>query len=566
MKRGRIAELCGGFLLLACVTAVSLRGEEETPFTRLFDTGTSSVQPLADEIVVKRAGWTLVPEDQVEHRFSGDAVLLNDKLAVVVRKHERAVEVYSKAAAGLKHRATLAPVDGSSSGIGSPDALKIIENTSSAVMVEASFKGGGSTALCLRLTAGEAILEIRPGEGAKSVQVLTKTRYVVVPDYFGDDMVFDTGAPSARPSSPLGERGTLLPAENLCLNLLDGGDAILMTVVQSSEQDVWLTGDAGSREQGPGRDRCSSQINCLKDKSIWLAFLESPGLWHAGVASARGAWKPPFAAKWRCSLLHTNGVADSWTTEKPDGTVPERSADSVPVPPGHTTVKRTEVPAPSGPLLVYLIDRRAATPLTATCPTDVMRSTLGVGPCQYILACEGFAAQDDPTPNGVMSWVEKQFEQNKAKKAADDVKERLEVMTEHVAEARTRIQSYGEFAGQVRKLLANKAGAEPFLQIAEDLDRSVAIGLMPTASVERARQWAGDVAGLLGVENALAACQRLGAQLRLLGAAQDGTLAKCRMAVRRLRAQSKTEAANHSPASDLALEVGRLAELRLQKR
>ena len=42
-----------------------------------------------------------------------------------------------------------------------------------------------------------------------------------------------------------------------------------------------------------------------------------------------------------------------------------------------------------GPALVYPINRLEATPLEAFTVVDVMRATLGVGPCEYILDVEG---------------------------------------------------------------------------------------------------------------------------------------------------------------------------------
>jgi len=516
--------------------------QEETPLARLFDTGVSSASPLANEAVAKRAGWQVVPEDNVAHQFAGDAVFMNDKLAVVLRKQGRGAEVYSKAANGFKRRATVGHAGSADSGLDTFDSLKIIENNSGAVMVEAAFKGApvrlitsaatsGSAALRFRLTTGEALLEIRSGEGAKSVAVQSKTRYVVVPDFFGDDLVF--AAESFR--------GRGLPAENFCLHLLDGGDALVMTVWQSSEQDVWLGAAAAGNEE----DLCSSRIGCLKDKSIWLAFLESPGIWRAGDGSDKT--EPPFPAKWRCSLVRENGVADSWDSDRGPG--PEQTAGK------HL-----------GPLIVYPIDRSSSTPLTAVCPTDVMRNTLGVGPCQYILAVEGLAAEGDPTPNNVMIWVEKQFEQKKESKAGDDIKERLDQMAKHVADARMRIERYGEFAGQARRLLAGKPGAESFASIVVDLNRFVEAGMGPAASPERARQLAAEVSALIGKENALAACRRLGDQLRSVGAIQDGALARCRMAVRRLKQEGRTIAVVRSQDAELAQQVQRLAEQVLQKK
>ncbi len=519
--------------ILACLVAWPARAEEDTPFTRLFDTGTSSATPLATEALANQVGLHLVPEDTVDHSFSGDAVLLNDKLVVVMRKQGQGAEVYTKTAGALRHRATLGYVGARSSGLEPLDTLKIIENSSSAVMLEAAFKSAAPAVLRYRLTTGEALLETRPVEGTGDVTVRSKTRYVVVPDYFGDDMVFGSD----------GARDVCLPTENFCLNLIDGGDAIVMSVWQSSEQNVWLTAAGTGRDTGA---LGSTRIGCIKGKSIWLAFLETPGLWRAEAGLAPSDWKPPFPAKWRSSFVRENGVADSWDMDRgPD--------------PGQAAAKH------QGPLIVYPIDRTPATPLTVSCPTDVMRNTLGVGPCQYILACEGMAAQGDPTPNSVMTWVEKQFAQKKERKVADDIAERLEQMAKHVAEARSRIGVYAAFASQVHELLGEKPGSGLLRSLVDDLDRFVAPGLVPAATPEHARRLAGEVSALIGKENSLSQCQRLGGQMRSIGAAQDATLAKCRMAVRRLRQEGLALGIGQTQESALGNEVRRLAEQMLRK-
>jgi hypothetical protein len=339
-------------------------------------------------------------------------------------------------------------------------------------------------------------------------------------------------------------RGNLyLPAENFCLNLLAGGDAIVMCVWESPQQEVWLAGAEGAKETG----LCSCAIQCLKGKRIWLAFLEAPGLWHAGSGSAKDDWKPPFPAKWRCSLVRENGVADSWDREA--GPRPEQIG-----------ARQARL------LVVYPLDRDAATPLTAICPTDVMRNTLGVGPCQYILAVEGMSSQGDPTPNSVMNWVERQFELKKDKPAAADISQRLEQMTRHVGEARARIERYGQAAEQLRQLLAGQPRAEALRLILSDLDRFAAAGLAPRASPERARQLAAGVSALIGKDDALASCRRLGEQLRSLGALQDATLARCRMAIRRLKQEARAMAVNQPDGAVLAREVQTLAEQVLQRK
>src|SRR5205807_8359179 len=42
-----------------------------------------------------------------------------------------------------------------------------------------------------------------------------------------------------------------------------------------------------------------------------------------------------------------------------------------------------------GPVLIYALNRLAETPVTSYTPVDIVRNTLGVGPCQYILDVEG---------------------------------------------------------------------------------------------------------------------------------------------------------------------------------
>ncbi|MBM3333611.1 hypothetical protein FJY63_03020, partial [Candidatus Sumerlaeota bacterium] len=97
-----------------------------------------------------------------------------------------------------------------------------------------------------------------------------------------------------------------------------------------------------------------------------------------------------------------------------------------------------------------------------------------------------------------------------------------------------------------------------------DLSRFVEAGLAPAATSERARQLAAEVIALIGKENAAAECRRLGEQLRVIGAVQDRALAKCRMAVRRLKAESRTVAATQPQNAELARQVRQLAEQMLQ--
>jgi hypothetical protein len=519
-------------LFMMGLAVLTAWGQDDAPLTRLYDTvdqRRDAAATLTTAMLESRPGWSLVPEDKTNHLFTGDVILVNDKLAIVFGKNGPGPDIYARTAGGLKHRAMLG------TGVRREDqkqdsgALKIIENTSGGVMLEASFREGDQTPLRYRLTTGEPILEIRALQSSGYLEMRSDTRYVVVPDYFGDDVVYDAQT----------VQSVALPAENFVLNLLEGGQAILMTVWQSRLQEVGL-------ERGPG-NVSANRIGCLKDKSIWVACLESPDIWQMGSHLKAQNCKLPYPAKWRCNLIGKVGGTESW--ELASGPGPGQNQGSI-----------------AAKKLIYPLDRSAATPLTAMCPTDVMRNTLGVGPCQYILACEGMAAQGDPTPNSVMSWVEKQFEQKKDRKVADDIRERLEVMVRHVGEARGRIEGYATFAGQVQKLLATKPDVSGYQAILNDLDRFIAAGLVPMANADRARQLADEVSALIGKENALTNCQRLGTELRAIGTVQDGALARCRMAVRRLKQEGRGIKSDVSSADALTQAMQRLTEQMLNSK
>jgi hypothetical protein len=70
-----------------------------------------------------------------------------------------------------------------------------------------------------------------------------------------------------------------------------------------------------------------------------------------------------------------------------------------------------------------------------------------------------------------------------------------------------------------------------------------------------ARQRAEQVLALIGKDNAVADCERLGAILREIGAQQDRTLAVCRMKARWLKETAAMLAENHPGDADLAAKV-----------
>jgi len=551
--------------------------EPGAPYTYLFDTGATAQEPLLPTAIREKKGWTTLAEDDVTHRFAGEAVLLNDRLAVILRMKAPGAELctpssvgqaFQPAKVGQAFQPVIIPIPAAGHEA-NLRTFRILENTPAAVTVEAGFQtsDGGAAKLAFRLTTGQTILELRPGEGVAGVRIQAPSRYVAVPDFFGDDMVFRADGFSG---TRLG-----LPAENFLLHFVDGGNGLLMCVWPSSRQQAAaLLGG-----QGPQRTIQGSEIQCLPGKSLWIAALVGPGIWHEQVvapAEAAGEtvldWKPPFPAKWRASLAGTSGLGPSWYFRGADETSEAAGLDGEPSP-CCLEAQRAVVqfqPAMLGKaarseprsLVVYPIDRSRTTPLTTFCPIDILRATLGVGPCQYILQTEGLASDANPTPDNVMTWVEKQFSKKKEKKAADEIRDMLLQMADHVEHVQKRIAQYAELARDVRRLCegpaAGSAAAQATQSLRPTLDRlEEAVGAVSgnARPVEQVRKWAGEIAALIGQQNAAAECRRLGLEIRRLGASQDRTLANCRMAARWMRQQAATWPAQSPDTAGLAEKI-----------
>ncbi|MHC4805613.1 MAG: hypothetical protein ACYTBX_05035 [Planctomycetota bacterium] len=582
----------------ACVGAASASDGQQhlnnilnqTPFTYLLDTGSPSATALSEAELARKTGWTIVPEDNLKHKFKGDTVFLNDKITVVLRRSGCGAEVYSKmadgmnpapaAGAGVKQRAQLFACAGGADRTTGLSSVRIIENNPAAVMLEAVFqtRQGKNVSATYRLTTGQICLEVSAGKGMGKLLVQVDSRYVVVPDFFADDLVFNPerfkgSIPTERGPSRIG-----LPAENFLLHMLKGNDGIVMCVWESDKQNA----QAISWDPILQEDRkMGTHIECVKDKRIWIAFMEGSNIWHERLISDEDKgrdivldWEPPFPAKWRADFIKKDELAESWNF------VDEQESESVSagdelacscwfdgdrpymrVPELQTMVGAGlgASPAHAWPVIVYPIDRSRATPLRVFCPIDILRNTLGVGPCQYILEKEGFGSESHPTADQVTRWVENLFKKKREKQASDQIEERFKHMVEHMRQTQTRIRQYGNFARDLRKPKEkqepNKAVAAAsgkLWDIVDDLEQDIILRSQASRPSESAGHLADKVIVLIGQGDALAQCQKLGSQIRAIAAVQDRALSMV--------------AGREPQAADFAGEMQEMAEQMLQKK
>jgi hypothetical protein len=115
-----------------------------------------------------------------------------------------------------------------------------------------------------------------------------------------------------------------------------------------------------------------------------------------------------------------------------------------------------------GPVLLYPLNRLADTPVEWYTPVDIVRNTLGVGPCQYILDVEGQKQEHVGRATcHVRTLLNETYGagQQKAKRA--DIEHYLGDALDFVTHIRNRILAYVDFGRELRKFLAAEAAAHP---------------------------------------------------------------------------------------------------------
>jgi hypothetical protein len=343
----------------------------------------------------------------------------------------------------------------------------------------------------LRLTAGAAQAEItlgagvfvkvNPGNSAASVEVRAGARYVALPDFFADDVVFDPVRFAAATLS--------VPAENFLLQFIEGGDSMVMCVWPGNLK-LSARGSAGASagrvvKEGPdpqvdlvftgaGRARRVSAARIeFQNKPVYVGILEHKGIWHdqdaGGLPAYKPttiAWKRPFEARWRGDFIVAEGKSmEDWPTrnqsfefqstssprtnrwwERGTDALDARFAAATSNPRPEKWWERGDENAPQiwqeslasfflypavfkgdevrlclyadraarnnklppnvyDRVVIYPLGRVAATPLTVFTPVDLMRETLGTGPCQYVLDLAGVKPQPAGGDRPILSYA-----------------------------------------------------------------------------------------------------------------------------------------------------------------
>jgi len=583
--------------------------------------------PPPDARPSARKRWSRLEEDDTGHHFEGCAVVLNDKVVAVVGKDGR-VDLYSRQTQGLKLCAGLEPVcddradsKPTSSSVRADltrTSVAVKENNRSSVSLDVGFRSpsGVPGRITYELSAGVPFVKTTAGPGVEKLRVQAPCRFAVLPDFFGDDIVVDAAAiPVSRAE---------LPSENFLLHMMHGGEAILMTVSESRDNDVGIT--LSDPASAAPREIVCSDVSYGKKPHVWVAVLAGKGIWHQHTVAPADAgnaidldWKMPFAALWRVDWSTADKMTDSWEMllQHPDGKYAMQDwfgqdesegqrfgkefgprdwnkADRRRWNPvlgsfvfpcwidndgrGHLQplaqrryAERGKVYNFTGPAIIYPIDRVKVapfrTPIESLTVVDLVRMTLGVGPCQYILDLEG---QKRNSPGVATCYgrdvINAIYERGAQLQNRATIEEHLDATVAFIRNVRERIDAYVKFGREMTAYLEEQKRRDPrhaefldeLLLVTGRLDQSFEQNRERIRSPAYAQQTADSFREKLLTYTGKDAYQKCAAQMGVftsIGGAQDGLVASCRMIVKTLRQRSGIAMATDPGLKDVATEI-----------
>jgi hypothetical protein len=551
-----------------------------------------TVRPAPAVLPLAKNDWTNLLLDTTADRFKGDAVVTNGRIVTVLRQKDAAVEVHAVKADGAVSRLWLRLQSNTGEPAVSVERVALVENSKGAATLSATFKTakGVELAARFRLKRGDVAVQVEPGIGAGKLRVECTGRFVVLPDFFADDITLDA---TKMPLSTLE-----LPSENFVLHLTGDGDAIGMCVFENRQQDVKVT----LTGKGSERQVTGSEIGFEK-KKIWVALLEAPQIWHARELTPADTdqtihlkWRMPFAAQWRVDFSKPGDLTDSWemllqdkgyvSYTKPSwlGSGDENiSSDrerwntvlgtyrypcwSNPAGEGFLQPLKSKKIQFAGPAVIYPIHRVTGTPQDAFTVVDVMRNTLGVGPCEHLLNAAGpIGEYKGQATCGVRDKLIPIYTNNQQKELIKDVDKTLDDGLIFVKHVRGRIEDYKAFGKKMRKYLAEQQKAHPELaefitemdKLTEEIDKKVAARADKIQTPEHVAkmnvEFRKNVLGYEGAD-ALKRCQAYTHALWVIGDNQDELSGECRWAARMLRQRAGILMALDPRVAPIASEI-----------
>jgi hypothetical protein len=577
------------FLLVTNPQISIAQRSETTANTILWDTQSPFVN-IVD--VRSKANWKVVPAELLtleanpsaaisdpgyygrEYSFKADAVVENEHLIAVFFSRKGKLVIYSKTDP-IKKKIEFVPLQlkGKPAGV---SRCSILHHTGDQVALEVSFSGSRAENSFSAVFSFDqtGIIEIKPAVNMKGISLLSPIAYGVVPDFISDDLIYDP--------EKLASGATLhVPSENLFLGLLKGRNNVLVVTWPEGSQNMRLVLD--NTKQG----RLIESVDFDNDgKSIYLAILNAPGIWHKQELKPTYLekdvavnWKRPFRAKW-ITQLDEAGVKTTFTFKESKETIWRGVTGRYNYPvwfDGEKTFYRLgkKIP-PRGYSLVYCLQRNG-TPASVSTPVDIMKATLGRQTCETILDLpgrklrthhrRGAAGVRRAATCGCTEAIQAVFDAGQEVERKEYVAGAVDDMVYFVERHVERINEYQDFANKMIEYLKLKrksaADLEPFIDnmnaIVQEIPRGYERQKENMKSLEYAAELSYKTKALTKKESSqnLTVYKDLSEKWRAMGGAQDSVIGQCHTITRKLFQQAGYGCVNQPRAVEIAREIRR---------
>ena len=576
-------------LLITSAGVSTARGKEYTANTIIWDT----LSPFTETVDLQdRSNWKSIPADLLtleldplvassdpgyygrEYDFKGDAIVENEYLTAVFWSAKAKVVIYSKADSNEK-RLEFVPLQVKAKPA-SITSCSILQNTGDEAALEVSFytqQAKESFSAIIAFGKSE-IVEIKPAENMKGISILGPIKYGIVPSFIGDDLIFN---PEVYPST----NTFCVPSENIFLGLLEGEKDVLVVTWPQGKQQTKLV--LGNKQTEP---RLIESVDFSNDgKSIYLALLSAPGIWHKEELTPSYLerdvainWKRPFSAKWVTQLYEGEVKTTFKFRESRLNRIWRGMIGSYSYPvwfSGDNAFYHLgkKVP-PKGESIIYCLERKN-TPVSVSTAVDIMKETLGRQTSDTILDISGRKLRTHHRRGGegirractcgCTEAIQVVFEAGEEAERKEYVSEAVDDMVYFVTRHMERINEYQDFAGNIIEFLnltrKSSPDLKPFLEsmesIAQEIIREYNRQKENIKTLKYAHELSRKTNALTRKNDPgnLATYMDLSKKWREMGGAQDNLLTQCHTLTRKLLQEAGYGCSHQPKAVEIAEQI-----------
>jgi len=522
-----------------------------------------------------RTSWKLVPTDLLtlerdptaaasdpgyygrEYAFNGDAVVENEILTVVFHSKKGCVVIYLKADSKSK-KLELVPLELK----GKPARIthcSILQNTGQDAALEVTFSGQGTNISAVIALDRSGIVDIKPVKNMRGISIISSIEHGIVPSFIGDDLIFSPGDYASTDT-------LCVPSENLFVGLLAGQNDMLVATWPEGSQQMKLVLGGNQQVLGTpyGEPRLVESVDFENDgKSLYLAVLSAPGIWHKEKLKPTYLekdvtieWKRPFRAKW-ITQLSEGQVQTTYTFRESKGNIWRGVIGHYTYPvwfsSDNASYRLSKKIPPKGQSIIYFLERKD-TPDSVLTPVDIMKATLGRQTCDAILDLPGRKLRTHHRRGGqgvrractcgCAEAIQAVFDAGEEVQKKEHVEGAVDDMVYFVTQHMERIGEYQDFAREMIQFLnrtrRSAADLKPYLDrmeaIVQEIPQEYRRQQELIMSLEYADELAQQTKALTRKKEPgnLPAYEDLSMKWRRMGGVQDDLVAQCHRITRKL--------------------------------